>query len=241
VILYHGTTDHAARFALREGLSPRGETGVESNWADVSREDLVYLTTAYAPYFGLCATADGQRFAVIEIDTDKLDLANMRPDEDFIEQALRPLESVWGDKLTTLEGRTTYAREVLVDRYANKWRDSLEHLGTAAHVGTIPPEAITRVAFCDAEKMSGAVVTAFTDPFISIVNFRLMSEKYVGLTRWLFGGDVETATFVFGVVVGNDFAGMEEFHGRAMFDGARKALANREGVEVVEQGIITGV
>ena len=239
MFLYHGTTADVGRRALHEGLAPRCETGVESHWEAVSREDLVYMTTTYAPYFGVCAAEDGQHFAVVEIDTNKLDDADMRPDEDFVEQALRNHEGMWGEGETTLEDRTTYAREVLVDHFADKWSDSLDHLGTVAHVGRIPPEAITRVAICDAEKMSRGVVMAITDPQISLLNHRFMGEKYRGLTRWLFGGDMEPATFIFGVTAeGNDFAAMEDFHGRAMFEGARAVLADRGGIEVVEAEVV---
>jgi hypothetical protein len=90
--IYHGTTEKIGRQALTEGLKPRKLTG-KSNWKHSveSNPSLVYLTTAYAPYYALQSIKKfkGEKIAIIEIETDLLDKTKLRPDEDFIEQATR--------------------------------------------------------------------------------------------------------------------------------------------------------
>ena len=77
------------RQAKTEGLRPRKLTG-KSNWKHIveSNPSLIYLTTAYAPYYALCAVDGnkGEKIAIVEIETDLLNESNFRPDEDFIEQ-----------------------------------------------------------------------------------------------------------------------------------------------------------
>ena len=81
--LYHGTSERVARLAMTEGLCPRFESGVESVWEDhPSSEHYVYLTVAYAAYFAMNAAPEGERWAIIEIDTDLL------PDLAFLQQQI---------------------------------------------------------------------------------------------------------------------------------------------------------
>lgn len=87
--LYHGTTEAVARKALTEGLVPRGALGIESTWDVESHPECIYLTNAYAGYFAANATELGDRWGIVEIDSEALCERYLLPDEDFLEQATR--------------------------------------------------------------------------------------------------------------------------------------------------------
>ena len=119
--LYHGTTEAVARKALKEGLLPRKLTGSEGNWeSNPSESSLVYLTTAYAAYFGSCASEVGEKIGIVEIETDLLDVKNLRPDEDFMEQGSRGVRDFLPDFLqgdldecTDMNSRTAWFKDHL--------------------------------------------------------------------------------------------------------------------------------
>lgn len=189
--LYHGTTEFFARKAMREGLKPRGTTG-KSHWKHTvqSRRDAVYLTDIYAGYFGLHITKKGERIAIIEVETDLLNPILLQPDEDFLEQASRGHDDVQGD----MKKRTAHYKKVAYE-YVGKWVLSVQHLGTAAYAGVIPPEAMTRVTFWRWDTNS-AVAGALIDPSITLLNHQIMKGKYEALTRWLFGGKITPEEYV---------------------------------------------
>src|SRR5689334_9124327 len=97
MLLYHGTTGRIAERASAEGLKPR--EGKAGNWPDKpSRSDCVYLTTVYGPAYATTAhkRAGGSlsdELAVLEIDTDRLALESLMPDEDFLDQCVSMRES----------------------------------------------------------------------------------------------------------------------------------------------------
>jgi hypothetical protein len=185
--LYHGTTVKVATLALKQGLTPRNSHG-KSNWKHTveSNPDLVYLTTAYAAYYAMCAT-DSDSFGIVEIDTDWLDDDKMLPDEDFIEQATRNNKKA-GVKGKTMEERTAYIRDH-IHGFQSYWETSVKHLGNCAHEGLIPPSAIKRVSIVKWKKckaMSGQAM----QPAIVLANFALMGKRYELLTKWFSGHKV---------------------------------------------------
>jgi len=200
--LYHGTSERVARLAMTEGLSPRFESGVESTWEDhPSSEHYVYLTTAYAGYFAMNATLDGERWAIIEIDTDLLPddgtgCDHLYPDEDWLEQVTRgqDLPEEWGVNGAPMAIRTAWFRENLW-RFGHHWEDSIEGLGNCAHGGVIPPEAVTRVSFVD-PKGNPSMALMASDPCITLMNYRICQGKYQGLMKWLMGDEVDLAAFM---------------------------------------------
>ena len=93
--LYHGTSRTNLLKILAQGaLIPRGETK-NGNWAHSvsSSPNHVYLTDSYAPYSSFQALKLDKQgntddsCVVIELDSDLLDICNMVPDEDALEQA----------------------------------------------------------------------------------------------------------------------------------------------------------
>jgi len=184
--LYHGTTETVARAALAEGLKPRGVTKAEGNWDCASHEDAVYLTTVYAPYFAYSAVDDDKKenWGVVEVDTRKLGKEHLYPDEDYLEQVARfnPEEFDIGP---SMEERTDWFKEHLED-FKHLWEASLDGIGNCSFRGSVPPEAITRVAIFDPESNPTVAVTAI-DPTITLMNYKICKEKYEALTQWFMG------------------------------------------------------
>jgi hypothetical protein len=209
MLLYHGTSEEAAKIALKEGLKPRRGTGVKSNWEHTiaSNPANVYLTHCYAPYFAMSASKGEagsvcqpsmrpMRWAIIEIDTDKLDGGCLLPDEDFLEQVSRSREEdieALGLEDTTMEERTRWFRDNL-QLFQSSWGDSVRYLGNCCFRGDIPPEAITRVSFFDAASNPPMGMMA-TDPSITLMNHAICSEKYIALTKWMMGDGAEPHEF----------------------------------------------
>jgi len=237
--LYHGTTEAIARLALTDGLLPRGESGVETQWPDCpSREDMVYLTTAYAPYFAVCATKEvGERLGIVEIDTELLyddhETENgledyLHPDEDFLEQATRSPES--GPHLAPFEAdmheRTAFYRERL-EGFQQHWTDSIQGLGNCAVLGGVPYECVTRIALVDPRKAPHVLQIAM-DPCITLMNYQICGNKYRRLTDWLFGAEITPADLMF-----FDHPDWPD----ELREGAKrmeKILQNRDGVEILD-------
>jgi len=184
--LYHGTSEAVAMKALSEGLKPRGKRkGIWSHSVE-SHPNAVYLTNSYALYFAMQAAEKPMagRPAVIEIDTNKLDIFSLAPDEDCLEQAMRKFDSL--DPSWSMIKRTKYYRKNL-EKYcdAASWKQSLKALGNCCHLGWIHHSAITRIAIVDPAEQADLCFQSL-DPTISLMNYQIVGDKYRGLTKWLF-------------------------------------------------------
>jgi len=183
--LYHGTGENTAQAILIEGITPRGGSR-PSTWGEVpSAPDRVYLAEGYAPYFAAAAAEDGERHALVEVGTARLESRLLRPDEDFIAQALKRQNS----ECRGLSWPELNHLVLTLDRWDDCWRESLQGLGTCAHAGVIPAEAITRVALYDPTDNPQMAIAAL-DPAISVLNWMVCAEKYRLLTRWYMGDPV---------------------------------------------------
>lgn len=221
--LYHGTTKAVALAAMTEGLKPRGLG--PGRWEDnPSRDDCVYLTDAYAPYFAANAAdiSAGEEWAIVEVDT-KLFSNKMLPDEDFLEQAARlkliehkaPYEYItW-----SMDERTAWFRHRL-GWWEEHWLASLRSLGTCCALGEVPAEAITRVSIFNPATNPTAAFMAL-DPTISMLNYTLMGPKYRMLNRWFAGYDVDLTEWLkvtFALFVeGNEVQQKTMEHARKVF------------------------
>jgi len=216
MLLYHGTSAAYLESILKEGLKPRSVTKNSNYQLHPSREDCVYLTDAYAPYFAAVASDKHGKWLLVEVDVSIEDLL---PDEDFIEQATRGIKGHLHD-LSMLE-RTKYYRDKL-ENYAHHAHDSLKGLGTVAIKGGVPAASITRVSEFDPESNNYIVMTAL-DPSISILNYKFMGSKYRALNRWFFEDDV-TPVDIQGEVL--SFQSEEQIREQAL------ALAKRSGLKI---------
>lgn len=225
--VYHGTSEEVARMARTRGLLPREASGSAGQWTECpSRGDMIYLSRSYAPYFAACAS-DGN-WGLVEVDTDLLNEESLHPDEDFLEQVTRGRDGI-DDEIVD---RTRYYREILED-YQEHWALSVEHLGNCAHLGAIPPDAITGVVIFDPQSNPGIAMMAM-DPQITILNHRLLgATKYNALTDWFFGfipnlSEIEPSAAL--VEAGQSLP--DPFH--ESMQSLHDALRHRAGLEIIE-------
>src|SRR5262245_7314903 len=128
--LYHGTAERHLHKILKDGIRPRGAQ--RGNWKHSveSNPRCVYLTTAYPLHFAGAAVdpnAENDRLTVIEVDTSKLFIGDLLPDEDFLEQATRKSGPAPIDK--DMKYRTRWYRK-RAHEYQQHWVTSIKYLGT---------------------------------------------------------------------------------------------------------------
>tara|TARA_Y100000992_G_C21250415_1_gene485557 strand:- start:71 stop:766 length:696 start_codon:yes stop_codon:yes gene_type:complete len=172
--LYHGTTTKYLDKILSKGIFPRKllQENTNGNWSkDPSNPFMVYLTSAYAPYFAdVAANKNGGKPVVLEVKVDKF---NLYPDEDYLEQATRE-DPEWQKKFRgqDMSQRTKFFVQKFM-AYKDFYTESLKHMGTACYLGGINSEQITRYSILDHSK-----IIDFFDPTITIQNFRFLGNRY---------------------------------------------------------------
>lgn len=253
MLLYHGTSEKAAKNILKTGIKPRVETELKGNWEHSidSRNDCVYLTSVYAPYFAMAATDEvspDNRWCVVEIDVDRIDDGLLLPDEDFLEQASRKSKVPDGpeyeglriaqaieDSTKRMHARTEWFRENL-DCYWQLWEDSIKGLGNCCLQDEVHPTAITRIAYFDPKSNPNVAMTSM-DPMICLMNFAIMEPKYAALTKWFMGEEV-SAGDLFGGFTAKMFPSdngdvVNPFYDEEREKSAQEALGQTDGLEVI--------
>jgi hypothetical protein len=219
--LYHGTGSRALGTILSGGLKPRGRK--KGNWESFpSRPDMVYLTTAYAPYFAINSSKKGDKALILEIDFSKLEISKLYPDEDFIAQVLsvqedRPLDEVHEEVCEDLEG------------YQHCLSDSLGGLGNCSYKGVVPAVAISRYVLLDCESRSDLAMMAM-DPCISLMNYKFCGNRYRSVISWLFG---DREDFEIGIGDNRSYIELLERSQPGYGKRIQDVFDNRSGIEVV--------
>lgn len=215
--LYHGTSAKNLEKILSQGLKPRGRR--KGNWQEFpSRSDMVYLTTAYAPFFALQSGSD--KGLIIEVDCE---LDDLYPDEDFIAQVITKqtksdLHKVHGEVRKNLEF------------YKHHAIDSIHGLGNCCHKGCISTHSISRYVLIDFKERSDLVMQ-FGDPQISLMNYAILGEKYRSTIAWLFS---DRTTFQVGIGSNEEELAIREKFAAGSGDYFHKLFQNRQGIDLVE-------
>lgn len=225
--LYHGTTTKMLASILPAGLRPRGRR--KGNWKEYpSRPDMVYLTTAYAPYFALHRASERNKGVIVEVDASRLDPDLLHPDEDWVAQCLahqrhQPLAKVHEDVRANLQD------------YQHHALDSLEAMGNIAYRGVVPPQAISRYAIIPYRLYSPLFWIAL-DPCISPLNYKFCGAKYRSLISWIMGDreDFDCDGF------GNQTLEMQERVNPEYVANLRQLWKNRDGILVIKRGNFHG-
>lgn len=161
--LFHGSVTLTPAEVFEHGLLPRALTG-RNAWPTQfpSIPMHVYLTSHYALRYAIANQHElAHRGLIVEVDVDRLDVLNLRPDEDYIGQALAEddmLQNVpAAERLDVVHGRACeIARDYDItaeddeDEPLDLVSASLKAIGTCAHSGPIPPSAIRNVWEIDA-------------------------------------------------------------------------------------------
>lgn len=213
--LYHGTGIRNLDSILNKGLQPRNRK--KGNWKEFpSRKDMVYLSTAYAPFFAL--NSQDSEGVILEVNLDDLDASKLFPDEDGIAQAIsqqekRPLNIVHQEVKNNLEAYQHYAMQ------------SIDLIGNICYQGTIEPSKIKRLTTIEFKKRPDLAMIC-CDPSISVMNYRLIGNKYRTFTEWLMSYRPDF-----------DVMGFGDQHQAAMYElcpemwvNNQKMFANREGL-----------
>ena len=234
VKLYHGTTETIGRQAKTDGLRPRKMTG-KSNWKHIveSNPSLIYLTTAYAPYYALHAVNGnkGEKISIIEVETDLLDESKFRPDEDFIEQVTGlDKKNTAGIKGKTVKQRTKYIRNHL-DEFSDFWKPSIEHLGNCGYKGVITGKAITKVSVVDISKCL-SMCSEVLEAVITLANYSVCGSQYRMMTRWFMGEPVTVEDW-FKTQAVNSLGYLNEKEKASIVKKISKMLADQRCIEVI--------
>jgi hypothetical protein len=194
-MLYHGTAAKHLDEIEKNGLIPRAQSKIKSNWTHTvtSNKDAVYLTDAYAWHFAVCASKDDKGL-ILEIDRGMLRPELLCPDEDVLEQTTRgagpsdeapnfaPIE--W-----SMARRTRFYRK-LARHNPNLVDASLSQMGTCGYYGAIPWEAVTRYVIVDLKKLPTVLRYQAIDSQVSILNYRVLKDRHRAFTHWFFGDQV---------------------------------------------------
>ncbi len=162
ITLYHGTSEENARKIMSIGF----RAGMPANWPIKSKPHLVYLSSAYAPFYAMRA-AKGDRLALIKVRVSERALY---PEDDFIMCFL---------------GKANYTQaeldQVNIQKFKHLWPQSLKFMGNAA----AQPEHIKIVGV---RYFDGKNLLMRCDPVVSPINFLVMGDYYKELTEWIFSG-----------------------------------------------------
>jgi len=202
VIAYHGTSFASWNRIQHEGIIPRGSSKI-SNWSHSieSNPNTVYLSDAYAMYFGVVAAETSfdrcSKVVIIEVETDTLNQSNLVPDEDALEQVGRyqkggdGLPKEWGIDFRTRHYRRK-VREFAAGGLGFSW--SMESLGTGGYVGSISPTQFRRVAVINTN-VEKDLVWEYVNAQITIHNYQFLGEKYRELSKRIFGEVSATCSY----------------------------------------------
>jgi hypothetical protein len=169
--LYCGTTERIAKLAPVVGVNPTNEP--------------VYLSDVYPGLFAFFASTNGSdRFGIIEIETSFLESSNFLPCEWFLEQSSRQKAKNAREQHRRLDSY----RKVL-DKYHDKWRESLQKVGVCLYDGYIAKKTIRRITVYDPSS-NPTITNAIVNARISLADYKSCFQRNQALTRWLTGGSV---------------------------------------------------
>ena len=181
LFLYHGTNSKNLEEILDKGISPRYKR--ESVWKEnPSRDDMVYLTNAYAPYFAQCSVdSEAEKLGRYTEDEAvvfkvKVDVNNLYPDEDFLEQITRHdkafdfLAEIYNEY--SMEERASWFKDNLRD-YKDNYQNSLKALGNCCHKGIIKPKDIVKYTV-----LKFGRILEYSDPTITLENYHILKDHY---------------------------------------------------------------
>lgn len=135
MILYHGTSAKNLDLILKQGLLPRSSTGHPGYWEDElqSKPDFVYLTNAYAAYFGMKAALDDDtEVAILKV---KVDESELYPDEDFIAY-------LHAEKSSRMIGQNKFNPHIDPLEYRHLSGESLMYHGTVCTLNVTPERVL---------------------------------------------------------------------------------------------------
>ena len=172
MILYHGTTKRALNKIKAEGITPRALRGDTGNWSGsaLSREDFVYLSSAYPAFYAQNALGESDTaLAIVEVETLGLTLY---PDEDFVSASFRH------------HGQDVSPKNIDPADYQQHWASSLKANGVVA-TRAVAPEHIRRHVLVPRKNIP-LLLAVGGDSSPTVINFAAKGEEYIAAIETLF-------------------------------------------------------
>ena len=177
--LYHGTHLSNLESVLAGGLHPRGEA--PSSWPEQpSRPDCVYLTANQGFAYGRVNNED-DKVAVFEVELASLNKRLLYPDEDFVADYLAHQPGSGGTYHDLLPVVIEH-----ISSYKKFWKESIEGMGSVAHRGPIPVQAISRYCTVDFGQRQDLGMTVEW-PSIVALAISCAKDQLSQNTLWFFG------------------------------------------------------
>lgn len=177
--LYHGTHLSNLESVLAGGLHPRGEA--PSSWPEQpNRPDCVYLTANQGFAYGRVNNEDG-KVAVFEVELASLNKRLLYPDEDFVADYLAHQPGSGGTYHDLLPVVLAH-----ISSYKKFWKESIEGMGSVAHRGPIPVQAISRYCTVDFGQREALGMTCDV-PVSSLWQYHALKDQLSQNTQWFFG------------------------------------------------------
>lgn len=138
--LYHGTIALHEDAIISEGLRPSHDGGnAPDTWP--TRPGYVYLTDVNGFHYA-CSSAIYNNYQhdamIVEIDSSYIDPDLLYPDGEYLAQTARAL--------TNEETKHAFDPEFDPLSHKDKWMESLQYLGSVGYRGSLPADAIIRIA-----------------------------------------------------------------------------------------------
>jgi hypothetical protein len=143
----------------------------------------------YPFFFGLssCDATEDETMVIIEIDTSNIDESNFYPDDDFIWH-MQKQQGQLAESMNIPE-QLALAGELI--KYNQKlWRNSLDCLGTIAHLGFIETKHIKRTATINFKNMNSQgrmCMHGWADVNIAPIAIAIRNPWLQNQIAWVFG------------------------------------------------------
>ena len=225
--LYHGTTEMVAKSVPAKGLAP-----YEVNLLDNGKPRAIgassatglCLTDVYAGMlaFDTCTAKD--RWGLIEINPDELDMALFMPHELFLlEKSKKKFDTIQEHTKAVLD----YREKLEVNQ--KSWKESLASLGFCVYQGIIPVKAITKITIYD-WKTNWFITKEVFNVNVSSKAHKLQMDRHHLMTRWLMCEAIEPSDWV------ADYQKMKPNDREPISSG----LINKSGLDIFHQQSTSG-
>ena len=188
--LYHGTTSAVLDDLLIEGIMPRNKTG-RNAWSHTvpSRDDAVYLTSAYALYFAINSSSNDEDIAIVEIATSMLDAGDPAIEDLCVRQNTTQRD----DDVPRLEVAGRRLGQERLVRHVRQRIDDRHHCfvpaelalqaqrGVKAHVAAADDQDVRSLTLCHTYEPIGASVFASSSTSSSMLSVSLPVKVFCWL------------------------------------------------------------
>ena len=142
----------------------------------------MYLTDCWPLFFASLAARETERWAIVEIASERLDERRLQFDEDVLAQ----YHQARFPQGTHVKDAIRYCRQFPWKFPEFKdWQLSLKLAGSCAYYGIVPVAAITRILLIDPAKLSEELKTDIDRKNLTLDTFPALAERHAARLRWV--------------------------------------------------------